>query len=97
MNEVICHGIPDGRELCEGDICNGELWQPCQWHPTRHLCCVLPSVVDITVYYDGFHGDLNETMFVGNVDEGSRLLVRTAYECMMKGIGIGTWGSGSGR
>ena len=24
MNEVICHGIPDGRELEDGDICNGE-------------------------------------------------------------------------
>ena len=24
VNEVICHGIPDGRELQDGDICNGE-------------------------------------------------------------------------
>ena len=23
VNEVICHGIPDGRELEDGDICNG--------------------------------------------------------------------------
>ena len=22
MNEVICHGIPDFRELCDGDIVN---------------------------------------------------------------------------
>ena len=47
------------------------------------------SVVDITVYKDGFHGDLNETFFVGEVDEGARKLVRVAYECMMKGINIG--------
>lgn len=46
-------------------------------------------VVDITVYHGGFHGDLNETFFVGNVDDDSRKLVQTAYECMMKGIAIG--------
>ena len=45
--------------------------------------------VDITVYIDGFHGDLNETFFVGKVDERSEKLVRVAYECMMKGIQIG--------
>ena len=49
----------------------------------------LPYAVDITVFYGGFHGDLNETMFVGRVDDGSRKLVQTAYECMMKGIEIG--------
>ncbi len=26
VNEVICHGIPDSRELQDGDICNGELY-----------------------------------------------------------------------
>ena len=25
MNEVICHGIPDTRELEDGDLCNGRL------------------------------------------------------------------------
>lgn len=45
--------------------------------------------MDITVYCDGFHGDLNETMFVGKIDDNSRNLVETAYECMMKGISIG--------
>lgn len=25
VNEVICHGIPDKRELEDGDICNGQL------------------------------------------------------------------------
>ena len=24
VNEVICHGIPDARELQDGDICNGK-------------------------------------------------------------------------
>ena len=52
----------------------------------------LPLIaVDITVYHDGFHGDLNETFFIGKVDDVSRKLVETTYECMMKGIGIGLY------
>ena len=38
------------------------------------------------MYHGGFHSDLNETMFVGKVDERSRKLVQTAYDCMMAGI-----------
>ncbi|XP_033108312.1 methionine aminopeptidase 1-like isoform X2 [Anneissia japonica] len=64
VNEVICHGIPDGRPLEDGDILN----------------------IDITVYYKGFHGDLNETFFVGKVDEKSKKLVNVAYECLMQAI-----------
>jgi hypothetical protein len=43
VNEVICHGVPDGYELQRGDIIN----------------------IDVTVYHNGFHADLNETYFVG--------------------------------
>ncbi|XP_062902965.1 methionine aminopeptidase 1 isoform X1 [Mobula hypostoma] len=64
VNEVICHGIPDARQLQDGDIVN----------------------IDITVYCNGFHGDLNETFFVGDVDEGSKKLVQTTYECLMQAI-----------
>ncbi|KAH8034557.1 hypothetical protein HPB51_025680 [Rhipicephalus microplus] len=42
--------------------------------------------VDITVYHRGFHGDLNETVFIGNVDESGRKLVRVTYECLSKAI-----------
>lgn len=34
-------------------------------------------------------GDLNETYFVGNVDEASRQLVQITYECLDKAIAIG--------
>ncbi|KAF1876557.1 hypothetical protein Lal_00021271 [Lupinus albus] len=44
--------------------------------------------VDVTVYYKGVHGDLNETYFVGNVDEESRQLVKCTYECLEKAISI---------
>uniref|UniRef100_UPI00358DDCE9 methionine aminopeptidase 1 isoform X2 n=1 Tax=Myxine glutinosa TaxID=7769 RepID=UPI00358DDCE9 len=42
--------------------------------------------VDITVYHGGFHGDLNETFFVGTVNEASKKLVRVAYESLMLAI-----------
>lgn len=67
VNEVVCHGIPDKRELQDGDIVN----------------------VDVTTFYRGFHGDLNETFPVGSsalADEASKRLIRCAYDCMMEGI-----------
>eukprot|EP01121_Diplochlamys_sp_Union-15-3_P003641 TRINITY_DN13583_c0_g1_i1.p1 TRINITY_DN13583_c0_g1~~TRINITY_DN13583_c0_g1_i1.p1 ORF type:complete len:229 (+),score=33.21 TRINITY_DN13583_c0_g1_i1:496-1182(+) len=66
LNEVICHGIPDSRELQDGDICN----------------------VDISVFYDGCHGDLNETWLIGNVDEKYKKLVQATYECLELAIQI---------
>lgn len=42
--------------------------------------------VDITVYHEGMHGDLNETFLCGNVDQEGKDLVRGAYECMMHAI-----------
>lgn len=42
--------------------------------------------VDVSVYYKGWHGDLNETFVVGNASESSKLLVKTTYECLMLAI-----------
>ncbi|CAG8595256.1 9268_t:CDS:10 [Cetraspora pellucida] len=64
VNEVICHGIPDRRELEDGDIIN----------------------LDVTLYHDGFHGDLNETYPVGCIDMDSQKLIKTAKECLDKAI-----------
>ena len=44
--------------------------------------------LDITVYKDGFHVDLNETYLVGEVAESSKFLVTKAYECLEKAISI---------
>jgi len=38
--------------------------------------------LDISVYYKGFHSDLNETFFVGDCDEDSQRLVQTAYSAL---------------
>ena len=42
--------------------------------------------VDVTVYYNGWHGDLNETFVVGEASESTQLLVKTTYECLHKAI-----------
>lgn len=51
--------------------------------------CLMLFAVDITVYRNGYHGDLNETFYVGEVDEGARRLVQTTYECLMQAIDAG--------
>jgi methionyl aminopeptidase len=42
--------------------------------------------IDISVYYKGFHADLNETYLVGNVDQDSKKLVKSSYDSLMKAI-----------
>lgn len=42
--------------------------------------------VDISVFYKGYHTDLNETFLVGEVDERGKLLVQTTYEALNKAI-----------
>lgn len=51
--------------------------------------CLVFFAVDITVYRNGYHGDLNETFYVGEVDEGAKRLVQTTYECLMQAIDAG--------
>lgn len=66
VNEVICHGIPDFRELQDGDIVN----------------------IDVSVYYKGYHGDLNETFMVGEVEPKSAELVEYTYKALAAAIAI---------
>ncbi|KAL6300164.1 methionine aminopeptidase [Sparassis latifolia] len=44
--------------------------------------------IDVTVFYDGFHGDLNETYPVGRVDDDSKRLMRTARRCLDEAIAL---------
>ncbi|KAI0818589.1 methionine aminopeptidase [Irpex lacteus] len=44
--------------------------------------------IDISVYYDGFHSDLNETYPVGRVDAESLKLMRTTRESLDAAIAI---------
>ena len=40
----------------------------------------------MTAYFDGMHGDLNETYLVGNVAESNPSLVFKTYESLMASI-----------
>ncbi|KAJ3382147.1 Methionine aminopeptidase 1 [Lobulomyces angularis] len=42
--------------------------------------------IDVSVYYDGFHSDLNDTILIGNVDEKGKKLVKVTKECLDKAI-----------
>ena len=44
--------------------------------------------MDITVYKSGYHIDLNETYFVGEVSESSKFLVTRAYESLQRALQI---------
>ncbi|PRP82161.1 hypothetical protein PROFUN_10432 [Planoprotostelium fungivorum] len=42
--------------------------------------------IDISLYHDGVHSDVNETFLVGNVDENGRKLVRVSREALEHAI-----------
>ncbi|KAI8930367.1 peptidase M24, structural domain-containing protein [Entophlyctis helioformis] len=42
--------------------------------------------LDISVFHDGFHADLNETYMVGNVDDAGKKLVATTRKCLDEAI-----------
>ncbi len=42
--------------------------------------------VDISVYLNGFHSDLNETFCVGTVDAESKRLIKASHDSLMKAI-----------
>lgn len=44
--------------------------------------------VDITVFFDGFHGDCSKTFLVGNVDDTGRRLVSENHMALMEAIKI---------
>ena len=43
-------------------------------------------IVQYTVHCRGYHGDLNETIFVGEVSDKARDLVANTWECLEKAI-----------
>ncbi|KAF2069978.1 hypothetical protein CYY_008704 [Polysphondylium violaceum] len=42
--------------------------------------------IDITVYYQGYHGDTSATFSVGNIDDAARNLMMTAENALYSGI-----------
>ena len=46
--------------------------------------------LDVSVFYNGYHSDLNETFFVGKVSDRVQKLVQVSRECIEKAIALGT-------
>lgn len=44
--------------------------------------------IDVTVFKDGFHGDVSETFAVGQVDPQAQALMNTAKEALNRGIEV---------
>lgn len=44
--------------------------------------------IDVTVYYNGYHGDTSETFLVGNVDKSGQKLVTVARRCRNEAIAV---------
>ncbi|KAJ7172508.1 peptidase M24, structural domain-containing protein [Mycena filopes] len=44
--------------------------------------------LDVSVYYEGYHGDVNGTYPVGKIDDESAKLIRTSRECLDKSIEV---------
>ena len=42
--------------------------------------------IDVSSFLNGYHGDLNETFMVGDVDEEGRHLVETAFGCLQAAL-----------
>jgi len=42
--------------------------------------------IDVTVFYEGFHGDTAATFCVGEVDAAGKKLIKITEECMLQGI-----------
>ncbi|XP_058455903.1 methionine aminopeptidase 1D, mitochondrial [Malaya genurostris] len=42
--------------------------------------------IDITVYFNGYHGDCSRTVLVGHVDERGRFLVQNTEDCLNEAI-----------
>ena len=80
--QVICHGIPDMRPLQEGDICNVDVTVYHRWSKRS----IDQSFSVNNKLYRGYHGDLNETIFVGEVSQKAKDLVVNTWECLEKAI-----------
>jgi methionyl aminopeptidase len=44
--------------------------------------------LDISVFLNGYHGDLNETVLCGSVDDAGQAVVRGAWECLSRAIDL---------
>ena len=92
----ICHEASVDRECCPSPLNYYKFPKPCCTSVNEVICHGIPDKrplqngdicnVDVTVYHRGFHGDLNETIFCGDVPEKAKSLVINTWECLEKAI-----------
>lgn len=75
------HGFP--KSICtsvNNVICHGI--------PSPHQILKEGDIlnIDVTVFYEGFHGDTNKTFLIGQVDPAVQQLVKVTYDAMWAGI-----------
>ncbi|KAL3722145.1 hypothetical protein ACJRO7_034498 [Eucalyptus globulus] len=92
VNECICHGIPDSRELeVLTLIALATLYLP-EFEMEVLTCLQLQDGdiinIDVTVYLNGYHGDTSATFFCGEVDEEAKTLVQVTKECLDKAMSV---------
>lgn len=85
-----CYPSPLGYYKFPKSVCTSVNEVICHGIPdTRPLVNGDLCNIDVTVYHRGFHGDLNETILVGDkVSEEDQKLVSVTYECLQKAIEI---------
>ncbi|MES2212935.1 MAG: type I methionyl aminopeptidase [Pseudomonadota bacterium] len=74
------HGFPKS-------ICTSVNQQVCHGIPSDRVLVEGDSLnIDVTVLYDGFHGDTSAMFAVGSISPQAERLIKTTYECMWAGI-----------
>jgi len=95
----ICHEACIERECYPSPLGYYKFPKSCCTSVNEVICHGIPDTrplvngdlcnIDVTVYHHGFHGDLNETILVGDkVSEEDQKLVAVTYECLQKAIDI---------
>ena len=92
----VCHAAAVARDCYPSPLNYHNFPKSCCTSVNEVICHGIPDErplangdivnVDVTVYFNGYHGDLNETFYVGEVDDDTVRLVNTTYECIMTAI-----------
>lgn len=92
----VCHDAAVARDCYPSPLNYHNFPKSCCTSVNEVICHGIPDErplengdivnVDVTVYFNGYHGDLNETFYVGEVDDNTVRLVNTTYECIMTAI-----------
>ncbi|KAE9451041.1 hypothetical protein C3L33_17048, partial [Rhododendron williamsianum] len=97
VNECVCHGIPDSRQLQDGDIINIDvtvyLNDVSVSSYKLHASVIFShteSALEIYIPHNtGYHGDTSKTFFCGNsISDSAKRLVEVTEECLHKGIAV---------